>query len=144
MSGGSTPLIAAIVAVIVAFIGAVITARTSRRATAQQTDVSLSAESRQWVTQAQEDAKEAKSEAADARNEAAAARKEAQAAQVTAHDAEMRLRDVSSLTDGLLRWAERIVRAAHDPAVSDARLREMVNGGPPELSSTRLQRPDRA
>lgn len=137
MSGGSTPLIAAIVAVIVTFIGAVITARTSRRATAQQTDVSLSAESRQWVTQAQEDAKEAKSEAA-------AARKEAQAAQVTAHDAEMRLREVSSLTDGLLRWAERIVRAAHDPAITDARLREMVNGGPPELSSTRLQRPDRA
>jgi hypothetical protein len=130
----STALIAAILTVVVAFITAIVTARTSRKATAQQTDVSLSAEARLWVTQAQSDAKEAKADAAEAR-------REAQAAQVTAHDAEIKLREVSSLTDGLLRWAERIVRAAHDPAISDARLREMVNGGPPELSSSRLQAP---
>jgi hypothetical protein len=130
----STALIAAILTVVVAFITAIVTARTSRRATAQQTDVSLSAEARQWVTQAQSDAKEAKTDAAEAR-------KEAQAAQVTAHDADIKLREVSSLTDGLLRWAERIVRAAHDPSITDARLREMVNGGPPELSTSRLQGP---
>lgn len=134
---GNTALIAAVVTVVVAFVGAVITARTTRRANSQQTDVSLSAEAREWVTQAQDDAREAKTESA-------AARKESQEARTMAHDATIELREVRAQTDSLIRWIERIVRANHDPMVSDARLREMVNGGPPELTSSRLRRPDGA
>lgn len=148
MSGGG-PLLAACVAVLVAFVTAMVTARTTRRANAVQGDVALSAESRQWVTQAQADAKEAK-------NDAAAARKESQEALVRADTAEQKLRGASAeferrqedlihQTDLLMRWIGRVVREAHAPALVGhtdpevRRLLETINGGPPGVTGDRLK-----
>lgn len=131
----NTALIAGIIAVIVSAVGAFFTARTARSAHAGQNDVALSTEAREWVAQAQSDAKEAKIEAAEAR-------REAQTAVSEAHMAEMNLREVSAQTAGLVRWIERIVRIAHDDEVTDVRFRQIVNGGPPELNALRSRLPE--
>jgi hypothetical protein len=134
MNGTTSWLIAAVLA-FSSVVSVIVTARVTRRANAGQQDVALSSEAREWVTQAQADAKEAKTEAA-------AARKEAKEAVSEAHSAEMNLREVTAQTASLLRWIEGIVRVAHDPDVSDARFRQIVNGGPPELNALRDRLPE--
>jgi 4-hydroxyphenylpyruvate dioxygenase-like putative hemolysin len=131
---GNSPILITAVLALVASLAAIATARTNRRANAAQDNVALSAEARGWVAQAQTDAREAKNEAGEARREATEARREA-------HEAEVLLREVTAQTGSLLRWVERTVYAAHDSNVTDAQFRQMVNGGPPELSALRSRMP---
>ena len=148
MNGGTSAAIALGLAV-ASIVAAIITARTTRRAHRGQHEVSLSAEARGWVTQAQSEAQAAKDEAAEARaeasrarDEAAQARAESRVAASEAHDAQISLRQVNAQTASLLAWIERIVTAAHDPEISDARFRQIVNGGPPELNALRPRLPE--
>lgn len=94
-------------------------------------EVSLSAESRQWLQQAQADAQ-------GARNEAAAARKEATEARADAEAAGRAMRDATDRFESVMRWVERVVRTAHDNPDDLVRI---VNGGPPELTASRIPRP---
>jgi hypothetical protein len=128
---------AALIAAAATMLGYVITTRTSRRATeqnrqvtAEHAEVALSAETRQWLTQAQADAREARTESAGARREASSARLEAETAA-------RQLREVTESFASVMRWVERVVRTAHEHPEDLVRI---VNGGPPELSSTRVWR----
>jgi len=135
-----TAIIAGLVSIIVATLGSVITARVARRANAGQYDVALSAEARQWANQAQAEVRELRTEIASARKEVGETRADADSAK----------REVQSVRDdaaSMMRWIERVVRNAHLPEVADTddpdvkRLLAIINGGPPELTSSRL-RPD--
>lgn len=151
---GANALMAAFVAVVVAAITGLITARTSRKTTAMQTDVSLSAEARQWVSQAQDDAREAKEDAAAARRESSEAVRRADAAERTldqaSADFDRRQRELIEQTDVLMRWIGRVVRESHTPALANIdhpavrHLLETINGGPPGLTTDRLRVPPKA
>jgi uncharacterized membrane protein YccC len=132
-------VIAAVISVVVAAIGFMFTSRSANRATDKNSEVALSAEARAWVTQAQTDAREAKNEAAEAEKQASEAVRRANHAEEQAFHAERALRDVTDTVDRLMRWIERVVRTANDPAIPESRLREIINGGPPELSGSRLR-----
>lgn len=105
-----------------------------RRADAQEAqsqEVSLSVEARQWLTQAQSEAREAKTEASAARKEATEARADAEAAGRA-------MRDATDRFESVMRWVERVVRTAHEHPDDLVRI---VNGGPPELTASRLPKP---
>jgi chromosome segregation ATPase len=133
-------MIAAIISAVIASVGFVFTSRSANRATDRNSDVALSTEARAWVTQAQTDAREAKTEAAQAEKQSSEAVRRANHAEDQASQAERKLRDVTSTVDALIRWIERVVRSANDADVSEARLREIINGGPPEMTGSRLRR----
>ncbi len=139
----STAIIAGLVSAVITVLGALITARVTSRANAGQYDVALSAEARQWVTQAQADAKQAKADAAAASKEAQSAREEAADARRQLRDAadefDRRLRDRDTRLESLMQWVERVVRTAHD---NPDDLVRVVNGGPPEFTTNRLRLPD--
>jgi uncharacterized membrane protein YqiK len=135
----SDSLVAALITAVVTTLTFVITSRTSRKATRQQAEISLSAEARLWVTQAQAEVKDLKVETAAAKKEAGQARQDA--------DAAMReVREVRAEAESMMRWIERVVRLAHLPEVSDTedpdviRLLNAINGGPPGVSSSQLRR----
>lgn len=139
----STAIIAGLVSIIIATVGGWITARVARRANEGQHEVALSAEARQWVTQAQADAKEAKNDAAAARDESERAWKRANQAERTMRAAsdefDRRMRERDAQLDSVMRWVERVVRTAQDHPEDLVRI---VNGGPPEFTAGRLPRPN--
>lgn len=131
---------AALVSAVITAVGMIFTSRSANRATDKTSDIALSTEARAWVTQAQTDAKQARNDAASAEKQSTEAMRRADHAEDQARHAERSLRDVTDTLDRLMRWIERVVRSANDPAVPEARLREIINGGPPEMTGSRLKR----
>lgn len=127
--------------------------RNSKRANVITERVSLSEQQLAWTKQAMSEALEAKTEARAAVESAANAERSsrlasaaADSATLRADAAEVRLADVTELVDRLMDWISRVVRKAHVEGIGDdatPQVRELlrtINGGPPEVSSTRLNR----
>lgn len=143
----------AVASVVATLMGAYLVFRSAQRANRINDRQSLSAQQLAWTQQAMTEATEAKAEARAATTSAAQAERTARAAGTAAtaateraDAAEARLNQVSELTEKLMDWIARVVRKAHaegigdgaSPAVSE--LLRVINGGPPEISNTRLRK----
>ena len=150
---GAQTWIPAVFTAIVALLGSYLVYRASRQANKTTENASLSASQLAWTQQAMTEATAAKAEARAATVAAGEAERSAKAARDTADEAarraataESRLAEVTAITDRLIDWIARVVRKAHadginehaTPAVTE--LLRVINGGPPEISSSRLRR----
>lgn len=145
--------IPAILSTIATVIGGWLVYRTSRKANATTETATLSASQLAWTQQAMNEATAAKVEARAATAAAGEAERSAKMAQDTADEAsrratvaEGRLAEVTTMADRLIDWINRVVRKAHADGIGDdaspavTELLRVINGGPPEISSSRLRR----
>lgn len=145
--------LSAILPALVALAGAWLVYRNARKANRITEQNTLADQQLAWTRQAMTEAHEAKAEArsaTDAANEAErtakAATAAADAATRRAEAAESRLAEVTSLAERLMDWIGRVVRKAHEidegsvvsPGAQE--LIRVINGGPPEISASRLRR----
>lgn len=93
---------------LLALVGTIVTAVITYRASAKATRVNESAEQRQWVVEARNEARSARGEIAEARREIAETRREAELLGAKLHD---------------------LIMAIHDPGITLPRLRAMVPVG---------------
>lgn len=127
--------------------------RNSRKANATTENATLSAQQLAWTQQAMVEATSAKTEAraatvaaGEAERSAKTAREAADEATRRATIAEGRLAEVTNLTDKLMDWIARVVHKAHAQGIEDStspavnELLRVINGGPPEVSTSRLRR----
>jgi type II secretory pathway component PulM len=149
---GQTTLVA-VASVIATLIGAYLVYRSAQRANRINDQQTLSQQQLAWTQQAMNEASAAKTEAKEATRSAAEAERAAHAAGVAAEHAtdradaaELRLRQVGDLTEKLLDWIARVVRKAHADGIADGaspqveELLRIINGGPPEISTSQLER----
>src|SRR3982751_1290331 len=143
----------AVVSAVITIIGSYLVYKNSRRANAITADASLSAQQLAWTQQAMNEATAAKTEARAATVSAGEAERSAKGAREAAGEAtrratlaESRLTEVTDVTNRLIDWIARVVRKAHAEGISDSaspevsELLRIINGGPPEISSSRLRR----
>lgn len=137
----------------VALVVGIMVYRNARKANAVTEESELARRQLAWTQQAMSEATAAKMEARGASEAAGHAERAAKAATDAAdganrraEGAERRLREVTELTDRLMDWIVRVVRKAHADGISDAaspqveELLRAINGGPPEVTLTRLNR----
>lgn len=142
-----------VLSTVVALIVGYMVYRNARKANAITEESKLAERQLAWTQQAMSEATAAKIEArgaseaaGHAERAAKAATDAADAANRRAEGAERRLTEVTELTDRLMDWIVRVVRKAHvDGIGTDAspqveELLRTINGGPPEVSLTRLNR----
>jgi methyl-accepting chemotaxis protein len=134
---------AALTALATALVGYLVY-RNARRANNSSERDALTQSQLEWTRQAMAEAKEAKEDARQAVGTAREASAAADSATRRAEDAEKRLSEVTDLTGKLMDWIGRVVRKAHqvdhdESTPADVRdLLRAINGGPPELSTSRL------
>lgn len=142
-----------IASVAAGLLGSYLIYRSAQRANRINDRAAFSAQQLAWTQQAMTEATAAKAEAKAATVSAVEAERAAHAAGVAAQEAsdradgaEARLRQVSDLTDKLMDWIARVVRKAHAEGISDNaspqvnELLRVINGGPPEISTSQLKR----
>jgi type II secretory pathway component PulM len=150
--GPAQTTIIAVSSAVITLIGAYLVYRSAQRANRINDRQSLSQAQLAWTQQAMTEATAAKAEARaattsaiEAERAARAAGSAASAATERAEAAEARLIHVSDLTEKLIDWIARVVRKAHAEGISDnatpavSELLRVINGGPPEISTTRLR-----
>lgn len=136
----------------IACLAALVTAFFGYRGSQRAGRVAEAGQQLSWVQQAQNEAAAAKAEARQAKQDAGhaevsaknaeqmaqSASRRADNAEHRADDAERRFREVIDALSSMVRWAESCITSAHDPDVSAARVRELVNGGPPGFTQVRM------
>jgi uncharacterized protein (DUF3084 family) len=145
-----TPLVLGALSFLAAVITAFLTARNAGKAnkTAEgHQQLAWTQEARSAAREAMEDASGARKEAKEARAEAEGAREEVEQARDDLAAARRETRQMTSQIAGVMDWVDRVVRYAaemrtdqiNDPKT--IRLLAIINGGPAEISGSRLPRP---
>lgn len=145
--------IPSIAAALVSLIVGYLVYRNARRANAITERSDLAKSQLEWTRQAMTEAQAAKSEArtatetaSEAERAARAATRAAESATRRAEVAESRLTDVQELAGKLVDWIARVVRKAHEVEAGEAtdphvrELLRVINGGPPEVSSSQIRK----
>jgi transposase-like protein len=141
-------VVISLASVLATLLGGYLVYRNARWANQIADRTGLSQQQLAWTQQAMTEATSAKAEAKEASTAAKAAGVAADAATARADAAEVKLRQVSDMADKLIDWIARVVRKAHADGIDDGaspavqELLRVINGGPPEISTSRLKRSD--